>query len=136
MPPAQSLFADAPAPARAQDQAGVSSSGPSTNAGAGRACAAHPLYRHSSGQVEQARERLLAAQAAGRTVYRFESGESSFSVAPHVLQAIERAGREGKTHYIPNDGIPELRRALAEKVVAKSGIAGVTPNDVFLTNGA
>ena len=55
---------------------------------------------------------------------------------PHVLEAIGKAGAAGKTHYIPNNGIPELRAALAEKVVRKNGIAGTTDEDVFLTNGA
>jgi aspartate aminotransferase len=98
--------------------------------------ATHPLDRVSFGKIVQVRERLLASQAAGTQVYRFESGDPSFAVQPHVLEAVARAGREGKTHYIPNDGIPELRRALAEKVVAKNGIAGVGAGDVFVTNGA
>src|SRR4029077_1138133 len=41
-----------------------------------------------------------------------------------------------KTHYVPNDGIPELRRALADKLRTKNGIADILPRDVFLTNGA
>ena len=67
---------------------------------------------------------------------RFESGDPSFSVAPHVLKAVADAGAAGKTHYVPNDGIPELRRALAEKLRTKNGIADILPRDVFLTNGA
>ena len=66
------------------------------------------------------------AQAKGARVIRFESGDPSFSVAPHVLTAIADAGAAGKTHYVPNDGIPELRRALADKLVAKNGIADIT----------
>jgi aspartate aminotransferase len=53
-----------------------------------------------------------------------------------VLDAIGKAAAAGKTHYVPNDGIPELRAALAEKLRSKNGIAGITPHDVFLTNGA
>ena len=52
------------------------------------------------------------------------------------MSAITDAGAAGKTHYVPNDGIPELRRALAEKLRTKNGIADVMPRDVFLTNGA
>ena len=37
---------------------------------------------------------------------------------------------------MPNDGIPELRRALADKLRTKNGIADILPRDVFLTNGA
>src|SRR6185295_5546929 len=98
--------------------------------------AVHPLDRVSLGKIVQIRETLLRAQAKGARVIRFESGDPSFAVAPHVLSAITDAGAAGKTHYVPNDGIPELRRALAEKLRTKNGIADVLPRDVFLTNGA
>lgn len=98
--------------------------------------AAHKLDEISFGKIVQIREVLLKAQAKGARVIRFESGDPSFSVPPHVLEAITAAGAAGKTHYIPNDGIPELRAALAEKLRAKNGITAITPHDVFLTNGA
>jgi aspartate aminotransferase len=98
--------------------------------------APHRLDSVSFGKIVQIRETLLRAQAKGARVIRFESGDPSFSVAPHVLDAVAEAGRLGKTHYVPNDGIPELRRALAEKLRLKNGIDGVLPRDVFLTNGA
>jgi aspartate aminotransferase len=100
------------------------------------ATAVHPLDRVSLGKIVQIRETLLRAQAKGARVIRFESGDPSFAVAPHVLSAITEAGAAGKTHYVPNDGIPELRRALAEKLRTKNGIADILPRDVFLTNGA
>jgi len=100
------------------------------------AVAQHPLDEISLGLIVQIRERLLKAQALGTKVYRLESGDPSFSVAPHVLEAIGKAGAAGKTHYIPNSGIPELRKALAEKAVRKNGLSGVTDEDIFLTNGA
>jgi aspartate aminotransferase len=96
----------------------------------------HPLELISLGKIVQIRERLLQSQAAGQNVYRLESGDPSFSVAPHVLDAIARAATAGKTHYVPNNGIPELRSALARKVVEKNGMQNVRAADVFLTNGA
>jgi aspartate/methionine/tyrosine aminotransferase len=98
--------------------------------------APHRLDSVSFGKIVQIRETLLRAQAKGARVIRFESGDPSFSVAPHVLDAVAEAGRAGKTHYVPNDGIPELRRALADKLRIKNGIADVLPRDVYLTNGA
>ena len=96
----------------------------------------HPVDQISLGKIVQIREQLLQAQAVGRKVFRFESGDPSFSIAPHVLEAIERAARAGKTHYIPNNGIPELRSALAAKSREQNDLPGVTPDDVFVTNGA
>jgi aspartate aminotransferase len=96
----------------------------------------HRVDGISFGKIVQIREALLRAQAAGARVVRFESGDPSFAVAPHVLDAIAAAARTGKTHYVPNDGIPELRRALAQKVREKNGVAAVGTEDVFVTNGA
>jgi aspartate aminotransferase len=96
----------------------------------------HPLDQLSLGKIVQIREDLLKAQAAGKTVFRFESGDPSFSIAPEVQEAIAKAMHTGKTHYIPNNGIPHLREALAAKLREKNGIAGVTAEDVFVTNGA
>src|SRR5690242_5114908 len=98
--------------------------------------AAHRLDGISFGKIVQIREELLRAQGKGARVIRFESGDPSFSVPPLVLDAIVRAGAAGNTHYVPNDGIPELRAALSEKLRNKNGLPGITPHDVFLTNGA
>ena len=100
------------------------------------ATAPHPLDFVSLGKIVQIRERLLTAQAAGKLVYRFESGDPSFTPAAHVAEAIVAATYAGKTHYVPNNGIPELRTALAEKVRVRNGLARVTSNDIFVTNGA
>lgn len=98
--------------------------------------AAHRIDGISFGKIVQIREVLLRAQAKGARVIRFESGDPSFAVAPHVLDAIGAAAAAGKTHYVPNDGIPELRAALAEKLRTKNRIAEIMPHDIFLTNGA
>lgn len=96
----------------------------------------HYLDAISLGKIVQIREQLLAAQARGTRVFRFESGDPSFSVAPPILDAIGNAARGGKTHYIPNNGIPQLRGALAAKVRDRNGLAETSANDIFVTNGA
>jgi aspartate aminotransferase len=89
----------------------------------------------SFGKIVQIREKLLKAQAAGKKVYRFESGDPSFSIAPQVIKAIATAAETGKTHYVPNDGIPELRKELKNKLEKKNGIH-VSADNIYLTNGA
>jgi aspartate aminotransferase len=96
----------------------------------------HPLDQVSLGKIVQIRERLLVAQAAGKRVYRFESGDPSFAPPVHVTDALTQAALAGKTHYVPNNGIPELRRALAQKVAAKNGLTSTSADDIFVTNGA
>lgn len=89
----------------------------------------------SFGKIVQIREQLLKLQANGKKVYRLESGDPSFSIAPHISESIEKALKDGKTHYIPNNGIPELLNALKIKLNKQNKI-NVTENDIFITNGA
>lgn len=89
----------------------------------------------SFGKIVQIREQLLKLQATGKKVYRLESGDPSFSIAPNITVAIEKALHDGKTHYIPNNGIPELLKALANKLYVQNKI-NVTEKDIFVTNGA
>lgn len=96
----------------------------------------HPLDQISLGKIVQIREGLLEAARNGVKVYRFESGDPNFSIAPHALAALEQAAEAGKTHYIPNNGIPELRNALAEKVRTKNKLPWTKSDDIFVTNGA
>ena len=96
----------------------------------------HPVDQISLGKIVQIRERLMHASRRGMKVYRFESGDPSFDVATHVREAVEEALAAGKTHYVPNNGIPELRDALAAKVRTRNGISDVRSEDIFVTNGA
>lgn len=88
----------------------------------------------SLGKIVTIREQLMKAASKGQKVYRFESGDPSFSVHPQVESAINRALMDQKTHYVPVDGIPELRRAVADRMT-RQGVK-VDPSDVFITNGA
>lgn len=94
------------------------------------------LDRISLGKIVQIRERILKAQAAGKKVYRFESGDPDFSLSPDVLDALCQAAKAGKTHYIPNNGIPELKKALFEKITKKNRIPIPSADNIFVTNGA
>lgn len=89
----------------------------------------------SFGKIVQIREKITRQLTTGKKVYRFESGDPDFSVAPQVAEAMNKALAEGKTHYIPNNGIPQLLKALAHKCVTKNNLH-VTENDIFITNGA
>ncbi|MGK5087447.1 aminotransferase class I/II-fold pyridoxal phosphate-dependent enzyme [Bdellovibrionota bacterium FG-2] len=94
------------------------------------------LDRVSFGKIVQIRERLLKTQATGKKVYRFESGDPSFSVSDQVIQGIRTAAETGKTHYIPNDGIPELKNELRKKLEAKNKITLPSSDCIYVTNGA
>ncbi|MDB5069061.1 MAG: Aspartate transaminase [Candidatus Eremiobacteraeota bacterium] len=61
-------------------------------------------------------------------------GDPNFPTPPHVVDAADAAARAGKTGYVSNAGITELREALADKIRSRNGY-DVTANDVVVTNG-
>ncbi|NOT78075.1 MAG: pyridoxal phosphate-dependent aminotransferase [Bacteriovoracaceae bacterium] len=89
----------------------------------------------SLGKIVVIREKLMQAQKDGQKIYRFESGDPSFDVHPNVKSAVIKALEANKTHYIPNNGIPELREALATKLNTQNKIP-VKASHVSITNGA
>lgn len=63
-------------------------------------------------------------------------GEPDFVPPKHVIDAAERAMREGKTHYVPNRGIPKLLEALAEKTRKDYNMAYDPETEILVTVGA
>lgn len=96
----------------------------------------HVIDAIELGGIVSVRDRLIAQQAEGKTVYRLESGDPSFSVPEHVVEAICRALREGHTHYTAGAGIQPLRVAIHRKLAEKNGIKIKGPGSVLVTNGA
>ena len=63
-----------------------------------------------------------------------EVGEPDFPTPEHVIEAAHEAARAGHTRYAPNAGLPELREALADKVVRRNGYEA-RPDQVVVTQG-
>ncbi|MGH2721478.1 MAG: pyridoxal phosphate-dependent aminotransferase [Actinomycetota bacterium] len=57
--------------------------------------------------------RAAALEAAGREIVHLEIGEPQFPTPPHVVEAAERALRDGYTRYCPPPGLPAFREAAA-----------------------
>ncbi len=76
-----------------------------------------------------------ALKAAGRPVIGFGAGEPDFPTPDYIVEAAVAAARQPKFHrYSPAAGLPELRKAIAEKTLRDSGYA-VDPAQVLVTNG-
>jgi len=90
----------------------------------------------SLGAIVQVRDRLLEQQAQGRKVLRLESGDPSFDIPVHVREAMEKALRDGLTHYTASTGIVPLREAIFRKVTNENGLKVPGPDAVVVTNGA
>lgn len=61
-------------------------------------------------------------------------GEPSFPTPPHVLEAAADALAKGRTRYVPNAGLPELRAELGRKVRARNG-AEAADEQIIVTAG-
>ncbi|MEA1970161.1 MAG: aminotransferase class I/II-fold pyridoxal phosphate-dependent enzyme [Thermodesulfobacteriota bacterium] len=55
-------------------------------------------------------------------VYPFHLGDMNIITPSNIMDAAEKAMREGKTGYCPNAGIPQLRELLADDVSRSHGI--------------
>lgn len=95
----------------------------------------HILDQVSFGAIVQVRDRLLEQQAQGRKVLRLESGDPSFDIPVHVREAMEKALRDGQTHYTASTGIPPLRKAIFQKVTSENKLAVPNDDHVVVTNG-
>lgn len=60
--------------------------------------------------------RAGAHAATGAEVYPFHLGDLNFKTPENIVEAAEKAIRDGKTGYCPNGGILALREALANDV--------------------
>jgi len=63
-----------------------------------------------------------AAAAAGQKVYPFHLGNVDLPTPQNIVDAMNRAIRDGKTGYCPNAGIAELREAIADDVGRARGL--------------
>lgn len=80
--------------------------------------------------------RVKAMRAAGADIVGFGAGEPDFPTAPHVVAAAQEAAADPASHhYSASAGLPELRRAIADKTKRDSGLAA-DPGQVIVTNGA
>lgn len=62
-------------------------------------------------------------------------GEPDFDTPKHIVEAGCNSIRKGETHYSPTVGIPELRQAVAEKLLRDNSL-NVKADDITITPGA
>jgi aspartate aminotransferase len=96
----------------------------------------HILDAIKLGGIVSVRDRLIEKQEQGSKVYRLESGDPSFSVPPHIIDAIVGALRDGHTHYTAGAGIKPLREAIYRKLKEENRIEVAGPQSTLVTNGA
>ena len=81
---------------------------------------------------------LEAAQElerSGETIIHLEIGEPDFETPPHVVEAAEKALREGKTKYTHCQGIIQLREAICQHYARNYNVT-IKPEQVFVNSGS
>ena len=74
-------------------------------------------------------------RAKGIDVIGFGAGEPDFDTPEFIKEACIKALKEGKTKYSPPAGIPELREAIAEKLLRENGVE-YKPSEIVISSGA
>jgi aspartate aminotransferase len=64
-----------------------------------------------------------------------EFGEPDFDTPAHVVEAADRAARNGRTRYGPSAGLPALREAVTAKLARDNAFPGATGEQVVVTAG-
>lgn len=86
-------------------------------------------------EIVQVRNRVMELLAAGQKVHRFEGGEPYMTTPEAIKRAMEDALARNETRYAPSSGIPELRRAIVEKVRRKNRIPADDESPIVVNGG-
>ena len=86
-------------------------------------------------EIVQVRNRVLALLAAGHRVWRFEGGEPYMPTPEPIKNAMARALARNETRYAPSSGVPELRRAILEKVRRRNAIPADDESPIVVNGG-
>jgi aspartate aminotransferase len=76
-----------------------------------------------------------AMKSEGIDVCGFGAGEPDFDTPEHIKAAAIAALEAGFTKYTPSSGIPELRQAIADKLLSENGI-DYKPSQIIVSVGA
>ncbi len=79
-------------------------------------------------------ERAQELERTGRHIVHLEIGEPDLSTAPHICEAASAAMCAGETKYTHSQGIPQLRKAIADHYNRKFGLK-VDHEQIIVTSG-
>ena len=73
--------------------------------------------------------------AKGNKIYPFHLGDINITTPTNIIKKSELAMKKGKTGYVPSEGIPGLRDAIAEKIGAERNVLFSRDNIVVQPGG-
>ncbi|MGE0073155.1 MAG: pyridoxal phosphate-dependent aminotransferase [Thiomonas sp.] len=79
---------------------------------------------------------VMSALAQEHGAINFGQGFPDFSCDPRLIDAVDRAMRDGYNQYPPMAGVPALRQAVADKIAALYGRQYDAEREITITAGA
>ena len=76
-----------------------------------------------------------AMKDSGIDVISFGAGEPDFNTPEHIQDEGIRSIKEGLTRYTPASGIPDLKKAVCEKLEKENGLH-YKPSNIIISSGA
>jgi aminotransferase len=86
-------------------------------------------------QIRVVFDRARELEKKGKEIIHLEIGRPDFDTPYHIVEATIKALKEGKHHYCPNAGVPELCQAIVQKVADEYGLEYKAGSEVIVTNG-
>ena len=80
-------------------------------------------------------DRILALKASGKNIVGLQVGDPDFGTHPAIADAAMKAIQSGLTHYGPSRGYPDLRAAVASKLIRDEGITYDPASEILITHG-
>lgn len=80
-------------------------------------------------------DRILALKAGGKNIIGLQVGDPDFGTHPAIAEAALKAIQSGLTHYGPSRGFPELREAIAAKLLRDENVAYEPASEILVTHG-
>ncbi len=80
-------------------------------------------------------DRILALKASGHKIIGLQVGDPDFATPPAVMDAALKAMQSGLTHYGPSRGYPDLREAVASKLIRDQKVDYDPASEILITHG-
>ena len=80
-------------------------------------------------------DRILALKASGKNIVGLQVGDPDFGTHPAIADAAFKAMQAGLTHYGPSRGYPDLRAAVAKKLIRDEGVTYDPASEILITHG-
>jgi aspartate/methionine/tyrosine aminotransferase len=80
-------------------------------------------------------DRILALKASGKNIVALQTGDPDFGTPSAIMDVAFKAMQSGLTHYGPSRGTPELRKAVATKLLRDEGVEYNPETEILITHG-